>query len=147
MLLPSGNKVTKHTPLYPGSNFTWGEATKNCTRPIQALIIDGRLIKSDRQIERKIIEAAKELDQFRTILGNRPLWVNSWYRPKHINLSVGGSKWSRHQFGDAIDIRSNYYSPQFLYKTLNKLHLNGGLGRYYSFVHIDFRGTIARWHA
>ena len=59
-------------------------------------------------------------DRLRGLLGDRPIWVNSWYRPSHINKSVGGSKWSRHQFGDAVDIRSNYHSPQTIYKLLNK---------------------------
>lgn len=84
-----------------------------------------------------IIATARKLDEIREDLQRRPIWVNSWYRPKHINRAVGGAKWSRHQYGDAVDIKSNYHSPQ---------HITGGLGRYYSFVHIDWRGTKARWH-
>ena len=146
MILPNGDRVTKDTPIYIGSNFTWGEVTKNCKRHIQTLIIDGRVIISANDIQDKIIATAKELDSYRSLLGNRPLWVNSWYRPVDINRMVGGSKWSRHQYGDAVDIRSDYRSPQDIYRYLDKLHLSGGLGRYFSFTHIDFRGTIARWH-
>lgn len=143
MLLPTGSNVEPTTPIYPGSNFTWGEATKNCTRHLQDLIIDGRLIITAIEIERKIIDAAEKLDKVRSQLGNRPLYVNSWYRPAHINSRVGGSKWSRHQYGDAVDIRSGYLSPRTIFASLAG-HV-GGLSRYYNFVHIDWRGKVARW--
>jgi uncharacterized protein YcbK (DUF882 family) len=145
MYLSSKRKVDKTTPIYPGSYFTWGEATDNCDRPLQDLIVNNKLIISSLQIERNIIATAKKLDQYRTLLGSRPLNVNSWYRPAHINNRVGGVKDSRHLFGDAVDITSNYLSPQAIYKLLDKIHMDGGLGRYYNFVHIDFRGAIARW--
>ena len=145
MLLPSGAIVTARTPIYPESNFTWGEVTKNCTRRIESLIIDGKTIISAINIEKNIVSTARELDQYRTLFGNRPILVNSWYRPKNINARVGGSKYSRHQFGDAVDIRSDYLSAFALYRKLDRLHTIGGLGKYISFVHIDFRGELARW--
>lgn len=146
MLLPSGKTVTKHTPIYSGSNFTWGEATKDCTRYLKTLFIDNRLIIHDDEIEKNIVATAKKLDELRKDLGSRPIYVNSWYRPPHINALVGGAKWSRHQYGDAVDICSAYYSPQFLYRYLHDRH-PGGLGRYFGFVHIDFRQQRARWVA
>ncbi len=144
MLLPSGNTVNSHTPIYSGSNFTWGEVTNNCQRHIQDLIIDGKLILSANKIEQNIITTARNLDDIRGQLGNYPLWVNSWYRPSYINVRVGGSKWSRHQYGDAVDIRSDYLPAGQIYRKLRDVHV-GGLGRYYSFVHVDFRADIARW--
>ena len=146
MLLPSGKSVTKNTPIYSGSDFTWGEATKDCTRFLKTLIIANQLIIHDYEIEKNIIATAKKLDQLRSQLGDRPLHVNSWYRPQHINALVGGGKLSRHQYGDAVDIRSNYHSPQHIYRMLNDVH-SGGLGRYYSFIHIDWRPEKARWSA
>lgn len=146
MLLPSGIFVDKSTPIYPGSNFTWGEATKDCTRHIQPLIVDAKLIINSDEIEAGIIRTARELDRVRKLLGGRPIWVNSWYRPSHINRAVGGSKYSRHQYGDAVDIRSNYHSPQQIYRMLRDVH-SGGLGRYFGFVHIDWRPEKARWSA
>ncbi len=145
MYLPSGNSVNKNIPVYPGSNFTWGEVTNGCQRFIQDLIIDDKLILTAIDIEQTIIQTARNLDEVRGQLGNRPLWVNSWYRPSHINARVGGSKWSRHQYGDAIDIRSNYHSAAQIYRLLRDNH-DGGLGKYYSFVHIDWRGEKARWN-
>ncbi len=145
MLLPSNVTVHKHTPIYDGSNFTWGEATKNCTRQPTDLIIQNKLILTSKQIEKNIIQTARRLDRIREVLGNRPLWVNSWYRPKHINSRVGGGKYSRHQYGDAVDIRSNYLSPAQIFQLLDRLHGDGGLSRYFNFVHVDFRGHKARW--
>lgn len=145
MLLPSGKTVNKNTPIYPGSFFSWGEATHNCSRPLKDLVINDKLILLDSQVEDNIVRAAYNLDKVRQILGDRPIHVNSWYRPQHINERVGGSRLSRHQYGDAVDVRSNYLSPAQIYKLLEPLHLLGGLGRYFGFVHIDWRGTKARW--
>ena len=146
MLLPNGESVYSDSPIYSGSNFTWGEVTKNCTRPLQDLAIDGKVILYAGAIHNNIVSTAKSLERVRKLLGARPIYVNSWYRPAHVNARVGGSKWSRHQFGYAVDIRSNYHSPQQIYRLLRDVHV-GGLGRYYSFVHIDWRGQVARWTA
>lgn len=144
MQLPDGSIVRSNTPIYLGSNFSWGEATKNCSRPPQDLIIDNKLILSSGQVQQNIVKTARALDRVRKLLGSRPLLVNSWYRPSHINKRVGGARWSRHQYGDAVDIRSNYVSPSQIYRMLRDVHI-GGLGRYYSFVHIDWREEVARW--
>ena len=146
MRLPTGEIVYKHTPIYNGSNFSWGEATHNCTRPISDLIIDGRLIIESGKIQQNIVATAKKLDRVRSLLGERPIWVNSWYRPSHVNARVGGAKYSRHQYGDAVDICSDYHSPRTIYRLLRDIHM-GGMGCYYSFVHLDWRGQVARWSA
>ena len=146
MLLPSSRSVSSRTPIYLNSNFTWGEATKNCTRKIENLVINGSLIMTATDIEHSIVRTAKELDRVRAILGNRPILINSWYRPAKDNRAVGGAVYSRHQYGDAVDIRSSYYSPQAIYNLLDKIHTDGGMGRYYNFVHIDYRGRKTRWH-
>ena len=145
MRLPSGLTVSKDTPIYKGSNFTWGEATKNCTRPIRTLVIDGKTIMSSRSIEQKIVEAAKELDKIRRLLGNRPIRVNSWYRDPQTNARVGGTKYSRHQYGDAVDIVSNYWRPSQVREKLETVMTHGGMGTYWNFNHLDWRGHKARW--
>ena len=83
MKLPSGRFVGAKTPVYLDSNFTWGEVTKNCTRPIEDLVINNLLFASAESIEKTIVHTAKRLDVIREQLGNRPIWVNSWYRPKY----------------------------------------------------------------
>lgn len=144
MKLPSLKYVSSNTPIYPGSNFTWGEATKNCTRPIQDLYKHGRLIQSASQTELRIIGTAHYLDKLREDLGHKPIFVNSWYRPSKINARIGGSTYSRHQFGDGVDIRSAHFSPLQIYRVAEPNH-NGGISRYRNHVHIDYRGTRARW--
>ena len=145
MKLPSGNVVTNDTPIYPGSNFNWGEATKNGSRYLQDLVIRGRLIVTARQIEKNIVMAAMAMDGYRARLGNRPIQVNSWYRPSHINRRVGGNEYSRHQYGDAIDWVSDYFSPAQIAKILESDHYGGGYKAYYGFTHTDWRGEKARW--
>lgn len=45
------------------------------------MIINARLILVSQDIEQKIIDTAVKLDGIRRLLGDRPLHVNSWYRP------------------------------------------------------------------
>ena len=103
MRLPSGKTVYSNTPIYPGSNFTWGEATRNCERAIEDLWINGILSSKAIDIENNIIKTAQNLDDFRAKLGNHPITINSWYRPKKVNDRVSRSKYSRHQYGDGVD--------------------------------------------
>ncbi len=145
MRLPSGKNVTRNTPINRGSYFTWGEVTKNCTRKIETLYINGQIIISAKAIEKNIKIAATQLDLIRVQLGNRPIRITSWYRPRGINQRVGGSKWSRHQYGDAVDLQSDYYSPRQLRRILEKGHTTGGYSTYPGFTHIDWRGERARW--
>ena len=147
MQLPSGKNVYSSTPIYPGSNFTWGEATQNCTRHIQDLVIDGRFIISAVDIEKNIVQTAMNMDKYRQELGGRPIIVNSWYRPSNVNSQVGGSKWSRHQYGDAVDWVCSHLTPAQIATRLEPQHLAGGYKCYRrkNFTHTDWRGQRARW--
>lgn len=147
MQLPSDKHVYSSTPIYPGSNFTWGEATENCTRPIQDLVIDGKLIIAAVDIEKKIVQTAKNMDKYRQELGNKPINFSSWYRPSDVNSSVSGSKWSRHQYGDAVDWVCSHLTPPEIASKLEPEHNDGGYKCYrrQNFTHTDWRGTKARW--
>ncbi len=147
MKLPSNKDVYSSTPIYPGSNFTWGEATENCTRPIQDLVIDGRFIISAVDIEKNIVQTARNMDQYRQELGGRPIIVTSWYRPSNVNSQVRGSKWSRHQYGDAIDWVCSHLTPAQIASKLEPYHNAGGYKcyRHKNFTHTDWRGQRARW--
>lgn len=145
MKLPSGKDVYSSTPIYSGSHFTWGEVTKNCTRPIQDLIIDGKLIIADVDIELNIIATAQNMDEYRHQLGGMPISVTSWYRPADVNRQVGGSKWSRHQYGDAVDWTCSHLSPRQIARQLEPNHNQGGYCYYRNFTHTDWRGKKARW--
>ena len=50
--------------------------------------------------------AVEQLQVLRDTTGG-PLFINSAYRNVTYNAGVGGATWSRHQYGDAVDIRSN----------------------------------------
>lgn len=145
MKLPSGKNVFAHTPIYPGSHFTWGEATKNCTRSLKNLVIKGKPIISALGIEQKIIDTAKNMDEIRAKLGNYPISVNSWYRPQNINRAVGGSTYSRHLYGDGVDWVSHRYNPRQIAQILEPHHNQGGYCAYPKFTHTDWRGHRARW--
>ena len=147
MQLPSGKQVYSSTPIYPGSNFTWGEATQNCTRPIQDLVIDGRLIISAVDIEKNIVQTAMNMDNYRDQLGDKPINVTSWYRPSNVNSQVSNSKWSRHQYGDAVDWVCSHLTPTQIASKLEPHHNDGGYKCYVrqNFTHTDWRGTKARW--
>ncbi len=146
MKLPSGKTVNPRTPIYDGSHFTWGEATKNCSRNCENAYYNSQLLIGTKEIEQNIVKLAKYLDLVRQQLGGHPITINSWYRPPNVNKRVGGASRSRHLFGDAADIVCPYVKPSQVYRTLNKWHgNNGGLGKYYSFTHIDLRGYNARW--
>ncbi|MEM6613289.1 MAG: D-Ala-D-Ala carboxypeptidase family metallohydrolase [Cyanobacteria bacterium P01_C01_bin.72] len=145
MKLPSETLVYPSTPIYPGSNFTWGEATEDCKRSLENLYIDGRLIITAAQIEQNIISVARNLDAYREKLDNRPIIINSWYRPRAVNRNNGGVKWSRHQYGDGVDWVSGYFSPQDAARILEPDHNDGGYKAYSNFTHTDWRGHKARW--
>ena len=147
MQLPSGKQVYSRTPIYPGSNFTWGEATKNCTRLIQDLVIDGKFIISAVDIEKNIVQTARNMDNYRQKLGDQPIIVTSWYRPSNVNSAVGGSKWSQHQYGYAVDWVCSHLTPAQIATLLEPHHNAGGYKCYIdkNFTHTDWRGEKARW--
>lgn len=49
---------------------------------------------------------AAEMEKVRTLLGEIPLRVNSWYRSPALNKAIGGSKTSAHMKGLAVDFES-----------------------------------------
>lgn len=136
MKLPSGKIVNSNTKLT--ANFTWGEATKNCTR-----------VPLNRKIEDNIVNAAISLQSIRNIW-NQPIIVTSWYRTPVVNSAVGGARNSMHLRGHAIDFKVVGMSPRQVYLALNAAHY-GGLGWYTGgWVHIDWRNwdglASARWN-
>lgn len=146
--LPGLSKpVDTDDPIYPGSNFSWDEATKRGSRiPIQTnfrgIVIPAAKITSN------IIAIAKELDRIRKFFGNRPIHINSWYRPPGVNRAVGGVKDSQHLLGWGVDINIDGLDPLYVYAELTKWW-PGGLGKNRYYTHIDLRHLMgwesARW--
>ncbi len=69
-----------------------------------------------------------------------PLYINSAYRNVEYNAGVGGATWSRHQYGDAVDIRSNDASLEELADYCDALGA-GYTSIYETHVHCDWRDT------
>ena len=90
-------------------------------------------------------ELVKLLDDIREELG-QPIFINSAIRCSEHNSAVGGVKNSQHLLGKAADIHAPGISPETLAAMAEKyLTGRGGIGVYDTFVHIDVRGTKARW--
>lgn len=78
------------------------------------------------------------LELLRKKLG-RPIIITSGYRTPQQNAKVGGSKYSYHMRGMAVDIRANEISPREMAKALDKIVEGCGIIVYNSWVHFDVR--------
>ena len=79
-----------------------------------------------------------------------PCTVMSGYRPTAYNRSIGGARFSQHIY----DLHPNTVAADLIFArgrpgewadAAEPLLQRGGLGRYPGFVHVDNRGTKARW--
>lgn len=136
--IPGEGSVNLYGAIYPGSNFTWDEATRGGTRMPASSSITGNIIK-----------AAHALDDIRALLGNEPIKVTSWYRPPAVNQAVGGVSNSTHIDGHGVDF---YHSRLSTDQTFSRIWATwgnrGGLAPSYrhGFIHMDLRGYRATWH-
>ena len=85
------------------------------------------------------VHAVESLQLMRDAVGG-PLYVNSAYRNVDYNAGVGGATWSRHLYGDAVDIRSDDASLDELAELCDDLGA-GYTDVYTSHVHCDWRDT------
>ena len=98
--------------------------------------------KLDKYPPQKLLDF---LEDIRTHFG-APININSGYRCPVHNKDVGGATQSRHMVGDAADFHSKGASPAELFRYSDKLVGDaGGVSEYDTFVHIDVRGSKARW--
>jgi hypothetical protein len=139
-------EVKANQPIYNGSYFCWGEATKNgCRIPTQTTF--DSVIIPGAQITANIIKIAKELDKIREYY-ERPIIVTSWYRDPKSNRVVGGVSNSQHLLGWAVDIKVQGVAPHRVAAYLED-SWPGGLGDSDSFTHLDLRHLmgwpVARW--
>ena len=111
--------------------FSVSEVTQNDSRRTPPVGSD---------IEREIFRLAIELDKIREEWGS-PVLVTSWYRPPVVNRAVGGSPYSQHLYGRAVDIRpSNRESLPKFEKFLDQYWFGAlGYGSHRGFVHLDTR--------
>ena len=67
---------------------------------------------------------AEFLEKVKTVLGGKPIMVNSAFRSKQVNYAVGSKDTSQHRLGCAADIRVPGMTPNEVVKTL----IASGLG-------------------
>jgi hypothetical protein len=142
VIIPTLGERFLDQPVDGCQNFSWGELTHGGTRiPNNSDMFRG--LTQDLVVQ-NLIKISKQLEQVRKDFGNRPVKINSGYRPPSVNSRVGGSSQSRHLYGDAVDFVIqgvstwdvfNHYNPNFV----------GGLASSNSFTHMDLRGCKARW--
>jgi len=58
------------------------------------------------------------LEEVKTVLGGRPVMVNSGFRSKQVNDAVGSKDSSQHRLGVAVDIRVPGLKPDEVVKTI-----------------------------
>jgi uncharacterized protein YcbK (DUF882 family) len=90
---------------------------------------------------------AFNLEQLRHRLGDKPLYVLSWYRSPSHNAAVGGVPNSQHLTALATDIDKALVDqrPGFD-EAADFVFANGGFGQYPGGSrHVDSRGYRARW--
>jgi uncharacterized protein YcbK (DUF882 family) len=135
-------------PIYSGSHFTWGEATKDLSRLPQDTQFDGAIVPA-AQITSNIIKLAYKLDEVRSYFGDRPVRITSWLRPPAVNRAVGGVPNSQHLLGWAADIQIDGLDPHVVAAKLQSIWA-GGLGDSSAFTHLDLRHLMgwssARWN-
>ena len=61
---------------------------------------------------------AEFLEQVKTILGGKPIMVNSAFRSKQVNDAVGSKDTSQHRIGCAADIRVPAMTPNEVVKAI-----------------------------
>ena len=100
-------------------------------------------------VKENIITLADNLQVLRNKVGALRL-TNAYRCPSH-NSEVGGAKNSQHLLGKAGDVKSKSLEPSEIADITEDLMnsekiVEGGVGRYNTFTHIDIRGIIARWN-
>lgn len=89
----------------------------------------------------------EKLEEIRKAVG-RPVKILSAYRPPEYNRQIGGASVSCHIDGLAADICAEGVSTERLCEIAEKvIGREGGVGYYpqQGFVHVDVRGSEARW--
>jgi len=71
-----------------------------------------------------LVRLAEFLEEVKTVLGGKPVMINSAFRSKQVNDAVGSSDKSQHRIGCAADIRVPGVTPDEVVKAV----MAAGLG-------------------
>jgi hypothetical protein len=91
-------------------HFTYEELTHTDHRQLDNTPNDAELANLTR--------LAEFLEQVKTLLGNKPIMVNSAFRSKLVNDAVGSKDTSQHRVGCAADIRVPGMTPDEVVKAV-----------------------------
>jgi zinc D-Ala-D-Ala carboxypeptidase len=82
---------------------------------------------------------AKLLEAVKTVLGGKPILINSAYRCKLVNDAVGSKDTSQHRFGCAADIRVPGMTPDQVVKAVVKstIEFDQIINEYNTWTHIS----------
>lgn len=124
-------KYQKGTPEKLSSHFSTKEFDCHCQYPEC----------TETLVDTDLVEA---LEILRSVTG--PITLDDGYRCSRHNREVGGKPGSYHMLGKAADIKTPF-SPSTTANLAESVaaFLNGGIGRYKTFTHLDVRGHKSRW--
>ena len=100
-------------------------------------------------LNRRARDHAFNLERLRHALGDKPIPIISWYRPRWYNEQIGGASKSKHIEAIATDHPKAWVDAMGRKRVLSvgdAVFRNGGMGIYpWGALHFDTRGVRARW--
>jgi len=72
---------------------------------------------NDKELE-NLKRLAEFLEEVKTLLGGKPIMVNSAFRSKQVNDAVGSRDSSQHRIGTAVDFRVPQLTPDEVVKAI-----------------------------
>ena len=88
---------------------------------------------------------AEFLEQVKIVLGNKPVMINSAFRSKQVNDSVGSKDSSQHRVGCAADIRVPGMTPNQVIQTImqSDIQYDQIIREFDSWTHISIPNTVS----
>jgi hypothetical protein len=102
-------------------------------------------IPNDAELE-NIKRLAEFLEQLKTVLGGKPIMVNSAFRSKQVNDAVGSKDTSQHRIGCAADIRVPSMTPDQVVRAViaSDLDFDQVIREFDRWTHISIPNEAAR---
>jgi len=85
---------------------------------------------------------ANFLEQVKTVLGGKPIIVNSAFRSKSVNDAVGSKDTSQHRLGCAADFRVPGMTPDQVFKALINLPYDQIIREFDRWTHISIPNVV-----
>ena len=91
-----------------------------------------------------LMRVAALLEQVKTLLGGKPVMINSGFRSKQVNDSVGSKDTSQHRLGCAADIRVPGMTPKEVVEAImaSDIPYDQLIKEFDSWTHISVPNTI-----